>query len=125
MAEQMDFPLPSDLPRPADDGAADHLIDVPMPQVSLRSTAGRMVDLSNLSVPRTVIYCYPMTGVPGKPLPQGWDSPVRVAALRRRTPFGITIRSFRNSRPACSALACRRPHINAKWWSVSTFHSRS
>jgi peroxiredoxin len=32
-----------------------------------------MVDLSNLSALRTVIYCYPMTGVPGKPLPEGWD----------------------------------------------------
>jgi peroxiredoxin len=32
-----------------------------------------MVNLSELSAPRTVIYCYPMTGVPGKPLPEGWD----------------------------------------------------
>ena len=32
-----------------------------------------MVDLSCLSAPRTVIYCYPMTGVPGTPLPEGWD----------------------------------------------------
>jgi peroxiredoxin len=68
-----DFPLPSDLPQPVDDGAADHLGGVLMPQVSLRSTAGRMVDLSDLSAPRTVLYCYPMTGVPGKPLPEGWN----------------------------------------------------
>lgn len=72
MQQQKGFPLPSDLPRPVDDGAADHLWDIPMPQVSLHSTAGRMVDLSDLSAPRTVIYCYPMTGVPGKPLPEGW-----------------------------------------------------
>lgn len=32
-----------------------------------------MVDLSKLSAPRTVLYCYPMTGVPGKALPEGWD----------------------------------------------------
>jgi peroxiredoxin len=32
-----------------------------------------MVGLSNLTAARTVIYCYPMTGVPGKPLPEGWD----------------------------------------------------
>ncbi len=73
MQQLTDFPLPSDLPRPVDDGAADHLRHMPMPQISLRSTAGRMVDLSHLSAPRTVIYCYPMTGVPGKPLPEGWD----------------------------------------------------
>jgi peroxiredoxin len=73
MQQQTDFPLPLNLPAPVDDGAADHLKDMAMPQVSLRSTAGRMVDLSDLSAPRTVIYCYPMTGVPGKPLPEGWD----------------------------------------------------
>ena len=44
-----------------------------MPPVALRSTAGGMIDLANLTAPRTVIYCYPMTGVPGKPLPEGWD----------------------------------------------------
>jgi peroxiredoxin len=32
-----------------------------------------MVDLAHLPGRRTVIYCYPMTGVPGKPLPDGWD----------------------------------------------------
>jgi len=73
MQQQTDFPLPPDLPRPVDDGAADHLVGLRMPRISLPSTAGGMVDLSNLSVPRTVIYCYPMTGVPGKPLPEGWD----------------------------------------------------
>lgn len=73
MNRQTDFPLPSDLPRPVDDGAADHLVNATMPNLSLRSTAGRMVELSELSGPRTVIYCYPMTGAPGKPLPEGWD----------------------------------------------------
>ncbi len=73
MKEQTDFPLPADLPRPVDDHAADHLWDMLMPQVSLRSTADKMVSLSNLGAHRTVIYCYPMTGVPGKALPEGWD----------------------------------------------------
>ena len=73
MKEQADFPLPPDLPRPVDDHAADHLRDMLMPQVSLRSTADKVVSLSNLKAPRTVIYCYPMTGVPGKALPEGWN----------------------------------------------------
>jgi len=68
-----DFPLPPDLPKPVDDGAADHLFGLPLPPVSLPSTRGRVVDLRALSAPRTVIYCFPMTGVPGKPLPEGWD----------------------------------------------------
>src|SRR5437763_1910076 len=73
MQQQTDFPLPPDLPRPVDDGAADHLGGIPMPEVPLPSTAGRTVDLSDLSALRTVLYCYPMTGVPGKMLPAGWD----------------------------------------------------
>ena len=69
----LDFPLPSNLPRPVDDGAAAHLTDMQMPEISLSSTAGREVMLSDLNAAWTVIYCYPMTGVPGKPLPEGWD----------------------------------------------------
>jgi peroxiredoxin len=74
MQEQSQFPLPPDLPRPQDDGAADHLKGMAMPRVALRSTAGRMVDVSDLRAPRTAIYCYPRTGVPGKPIPEGWDA---------------------------------------------------
>ncbi len=69
-----DFPLPANLPRPVDDGLADHLEGMPMPKVSLPSTMGRIIDVSNLTGPRSVLYCYPMTGVPGKPLPEGWDT---------------------------------------------------
>lgn len=68
-----DFPLPANLPRPVDDGSADHLQGMPIPKVSLPSTMARRVDLSTLTAQRTVLYCYPMTGVPGKPLPEGWD----------------------------------------------------
>ncbi|HTV57357.1 MAG TPA: peroxiredoxin [Verrucomicrobiae bacterium] len=73
MPEKQDFPLPSNLPRPTDDGAADHLKGMAMPQIFLATTAGRKINLAALTAPRTVIYCYPMTGVPGVPLPEGWD----------------------------------------------------
>jgi peroxiredoxin len=73
MGEVIDFPLPSNLPRPVDDGAANHLRHMLMPAISLPSTGNREVDLSKLSAPTAVIFCYPMTGVPGKPLPDGWD----------------------------------------------------
>ena len=80
---QVDFLLPPNLPRPIDDGAADHLIGMRVPKVSLVSTGGRRVDLSTLGAPRTIIYCYPRTGVPGEPLPEGWD---RIAGARGCTP---------------------------------------
>jgi peroxiredoxin len=65
--------LPADLPAPVDDGACDHLPGLAMPSIRLPSTAGRLVDLGALPGPRTVIYCYPRTGVPGQPSPDGWD----------------------------------------------------
>jgi peroxiredoxin len=73
MQPQTDFPLPAGLPQPIDDGAADHLRGVELPPIGLVSTAGRTVDLSQLAAPWTVLYCYPMTGVPGQALPDHWD----------------------------------------------------
>src|SRR3984957_8036823 len=81
--QQTDFPLPPDLPVPVDDGAGDHLVGTALPRISLPSTAGRTVDLLQLSGARTVVYCYPMTGVPGKPLPLGWD---QIPGARGYTP---------------------------------------
>lgn len=74
MKEPTDFPLPADLPRPVDDGAANGLVGAAMPSVSLASTAGGTIDLSIPSARRIVIFCYPKTGVPGRPLPDGWDA---------------------------------------------------
>ena len=73
MPQSTDFPLPPNLPEPLDDGAAKHLPGMAMPRLSLSSTAGGLVDLSALTAPTSVFYCYPMTGVPGQPLPDGWD----------------------------------------------------
>jgi peroxiredoxin len=64
--------LPKDLPVPRDDGAAKHLAGMRLPSLALAATDGVEVDLSRLKG-RTVIYAYPRTGVPGKPLPEGWD----------------------------------------------------
>ena len=65
--------LPANLPRPKDDGGARHLKGMALPDIALPSTANRLVNLSKITAARTVIYCYPMTGQPGKALPQGWD----------------------------------------------------
>ena len=61
-----------DLPVPEDDGAADHLVGIGIPNVVLSGTDGT-ADLGAL--PGTaVLYCYPMTGTPGVGLPEGWDA---------------------------------------------------
>lgn len=81
--------LPANLPRPPDDGACDHLVGMTLPKMTLPSTAGRAVDLSALPKGRTVIYCYPMTGVPGQALPDGWDE---IPGARGCTPQSCSFR---------------------------------
>jgi peroxiredoxin len=65
--------LPENLPVPQDDGAAKHLMGMRLPQLALAATDGAEVNLSRLKG-RTVVYAYPRTGEPGKPLPDGWDA---------------------------------------------------
>ena len=64
--------LPPGLPVPVDDGAARHLTGMRLPSMPLPSTQGGMVDLGAIGG-LLAIYCYPMTGQPGVPLPEGWD----------------------------------------------------
>ncbi len=65
--------VPANLPVPEDDGACRHLPGMALPDLDLASTANRRVNLAKVRAPRLVVYCYPMTGQPGKALPQGWD----------------------------------------------------
>ena len=65
--------LPKDLPVPHDDGACIHLAGMRLPRVALRSTRGRMVELSKLKG-TTVVYIYPRTGRPDQDVPTGWNA---------------------------------------------------
>jgi len=65
--------LPEGLPVPVDDGAADHLAGLAVPDLSLASTDGTTVSIRRLGAGRTIIYVYPLTGRPGVNLPAGWD----------------------------------------------------
>lgn len=74
---------------PVDDGAADHLLDAPVPSVRLASSRGGEVDLSELAEGLAVVYVYPRTGVPGEPLLEGWDS---IPGARGCTPQSCAFR---------------------------------
>ncbi|HKA68101.1 MAG TPA: peroxiredoxin [Actinomycetes bacterium] len=67
--------LPADLPRPADDGAADHLPGASVPAIVLPATRGGAlrVDRVPAGFDRLIVYAYPMTGLPGVDSPPGWD----------------------------------------------------
>jgi len=81
--------LPDDLPVPVDDGAAEHLLGAEVPSVRLVSSLGGEVDLAELARELTVVYVYPRTGVPGEPLPDGWDA---IPGARGCTPQSCAFR---------------------------------
>jgi peroxiredoxin len=62
------YSLPPNLPVPVDDGAADHLTGLELPDLVLDSSQGR-VNVRDFAV----IYVYPRSGRPGVPLLPGWD----------------------------------------------------
>jgi peroxiredoxin len=80
--------LPQNLPVTLDDGAADHLKGKSLPKITLPSTDGGTVELASLTG-RFVIYIYPMTGRPGVPLPDGWDT---IPGARGCTPQSCSFR---------------------------------
>lgn len=62
--------LPDDLPVPVDDGAADDLPGAAVPSLRLANNQGGEFCLAAAGT--LVAYVYPMTGVPGEPLPPRW-----------------------------------------------------
>jgi peroxiredoxin len=92
------FPLPPGLPAPVDDGAAAHLTDMQLPAIDLPTTGGTTTNLAALHR-RWVIYVYPMTGRPGTPLPDGWDS---IPGARGCTPQSC---GFRDQHEDFAAMA--------------------
>jgi peroxiredoxin (alkyl hydroperoxide reductase subunit C) len=73
-AHRMSLELPADLPVPADDGAADHLVGSRLPPIALPATDRRSVRLDREGAPWLIVYAYPKTGRPGEPeLTPDWD----------------------------------------------------
>ena len=62
------YTLPANLPVPEDDGGADHLVGLELPDLVLESSLGP-VDVRDFDV----LYVYPRSGRPDRPLLPGWD----------------------------------------------------
>jgi peroxiredoxin len=100
--------LPSDLPVPEDDGAADHLTGLDLPALRLPSTQGGSINLATLSQDLVVAYVYPRTGVPGQALPPGWDD---IPGARGCTPQSC---AYRDSLTEFSSLGATVIGISAQ-----------
>ena len=84
------YALPENLPVPVDDGACDHLPGLALPALALRSTTGRVVDVSTLTG-RVILYCYPRTGQPDREPPAGWNE---IPGARGCTPQSCAFRDL-------------------------------
>lgn len=80
--------LPNDLPAPTDDGAANHLTGLFLPDIQLNATNNELIRLNELQG-KHVIYIYPMTGQPNIALPENWD---KIPGARGCTPQSCSFR---------------------------------
>jgi peroxiredoxin len=97
------YRLPSDLPVPKDDGAADHLLGLELPELVLASSQGD-VDVRDFEV----IYIYPRSGRPGVPLLPGWNE---TPGARGCTPQSC---AFRDAHGELQALGVRVAGLSAQ-----------
>jgi peroxiredoxin len=91
--------LPPDLPVPTDDGAADHLPGIELPDLNLPASDGTEVILREAGA-TLVLYIYPRTAVPGQPLPPGWDE---IPGARGCTPQNCSFRDLHGELRALGA----------------------
>jgi peroxiredoxin len=101
------YTLPPDLPVPEDDGAADHLLGTMLPQLTLESSRGA-VSLRELARDRLVLYVYPRTGRPGRPMVEGWDA---IPGARGCTPQSC---AFRDHTAELAALGASVAGLSAQ-----------
>jgi peroxiredoxin len=99
--------LPADLPVPVDDGACDHLPGLPVPALTLDSSQGP-VGFRELGIDLAVLYVYPRTGRPGRPVPPGWDA---IPGARGCTPQSC---AFRDNAAELAELGARVAGLSAQ-----------
>jgi len=99
--------LPVGLPVPEDDGACDHLVGVDVPPLTLPSSTVS-VNLAALAAGRAVLYIYPRTGKPDRPVPESWDA---VPGARGCTPQSC---GFRDHAAELAAFGARVAGLSAQ-----------
>jgi len=97
------YSLPPDLPVPGDDGAADHLAGLELPDLELESSQGA-VNVRDFDV----LYVYPRSGRPDRPLLPGWNE---TPGARGCTPQSC---AFRDAHAEYAALGVRVAGLSAQ-----------
>lgn len=101
------YALPADLPVPVDDGACDHLPGCSVPNLTLDSSMGP-VSLRELALDLAILYVYPRTGRPDRPVSASWDA---IPGARGCTPQSC---GFRDHAEELAALGARVAGLSAQ-----------
>ena len=103
MSRSDPYTLPQNLPVPVDDGAADHLTGAMLPDLVLSSSQGA-VNVRDFNV----VYVYPRTGRPDRPMLPGWDD---IPGARGCTPQSC---AFRDHNAELTALGATVAGLSAQ-----------
>lgn len=110
--------LPSDLPKPIDDGKAAHLAGASVPNLSLESTLKGPVNLWETFQPPTVLFIFPRAGSPLEPNknPELWDT---IPGARGCTPqtcsFRDLISEFKSLGVQVFGLSVQSPRVQSEF----------
>lgn len=87
------YDLPPNLPKPVDDGQADHLRGHAIPNIRLTATTGQDLALTEIFSKPSVLFTYPRAGSPLEPNtnPELWDT---IPGARGCTPHSCKFRDL-------------------------------
>jgi peroxiredoxin len=106
----------SQAPPPPDDGAYDHVLGAAVPSVSLPSTTGGTLDVCDSLAAFTVLFLYPMTGTPGKALPEGWtEIPGAVGCTPQSCAYRDLIAEFEALDASVRGISTQTPEEQAEF----------
>ena len=83
--------LPKNLPKPEDDGEADHLPHMKIPKIVLPSTIEDVLDIAKTNTNYLILYFFPRMIIPGEDIPSEWND---IPGARGCTPQNITITEY-------------------------------
>lgn len=107
---------PPDADSPPDDGAYDHLVGAMIPQLFLPSTTGDGLELCDPVASFTVLFLYPMTGTPGRPLPEGWtEIPGAVGCTAQSCAYRDLIAEFEVLDASVRGVSTQTPEEQAEF----------